>query len=101
MYHGNDSLIELKGLKNKKTGTFINNGTVTVTLKTLEGVVLTGVTWPVTLNPTGSGGNYDVNVGEAVDTESHTSGIAEINVSGGGLTAKFECPVEFKTRRCC
>lgn len=56
---GNDQTITVSGLKDQVSGDFINDATVTVTVKTRDGANVAGETWPLALQyVTGSDGDY-------------------------------------------
>lgn len=46
LYVGNDTLLDVEALRNELTGAFINDATVEVTLHDLNGLAVTGDTWP-------------------------------------------------------
>ena len=60
LYGGNNSLeAEVKGLRAKSSGDYVNDATVSITLKDEDGVDVTGVTFPVSLSyVSGSDGIY-------------------------------------------
>jgi hypothetical protein len=49
IYVANTNVLELSGLKSAIEDAFINDATVTVTLKDSEGNAVTGQTWPTTM----------------------------------------------------
>ena len=56
---GNDQTLDVTGVQNKVSGTYINNAVVTARVKHLNGDDVTGQAWPVTLAyVTSSDGNY-------------------------------------------
>jgi len=48
LYLANDNLLVVRALKNRATGAYINNATVTGELLTLAGTQVSGQTWPMT-----------------------------------------------------
>lgn len=57
----NTNLLDLVGLKAEVGDEFINDAVVTVTIKDLNGVNLSGETWPLTMEyVSGSDGTYRV-----------------------------------------
>lgn len=58
-YVANTNTLELNGLKSEVEGIFINDATVTVTIKDSAGVEVTGQGWPLLLDYVdGTDGNY-------------------------------------------
>ena len=53
-YYKNDNLIELTGLKDEATDTFVNDATVTAVMKSAAGAQIAGQSWPLTLSYIGS-----------------------------------------------
>ena len=49
LYINNDNLLSVENLKNAATGVYINDATVSATLKNSSGVNVTGQSWPLTL----------------------------------------------------
>lgn len=49
LFIGNDQILAVYGLKDKVTDTYINNATVTATVKTTAGVAVPGQSFPMTL----------------------------------------------------
>jgi len=49
LYLSNDNLLSVENLKNAATGVYVNDATVTATLKNSNGVNVTGQSWPLTL----------------------------------------------------
>ena len=49
IYLSNDNLLSVESLKNAATGVFINDATVTATLKDSSNSNVTGQTWPLSL----------------------------------------------------
>ena len=59
LYLGNNSVIDVAGLRDEATGGFINNATVSVTLLDQAGEQVDGADWPLALDfLAGSNGNY-------------------------------------------
>jgi hypothetical protein len=88
---GNDNLIEVLDLKNVATGSYINNATVTVTLKDAASVNVTGQSWPVTLNyVAASNGKYRATLVDTlplvVDETYYATVVAD---AGDGLKATW------------
>lgn len=82
---GNDHIVELAGLHDEISGSYLNAATVTARLKTVAGVEVAGESWPITLTyVTGSNGNYRGTIEDAVVLESGKSYMLEITADGGG-----------------
>src|SRR4051812_29707148 len=80
----NTNLVELIGLKSEVEGVYINDATLTCTIKTTAGVAVTGETWPVPMDyVAASNGNYRGVIADAVDLIAHTSYVAHIDVDAG------------------
>jgi hypothetical protein len=84
IYINNDNLLSVENLKNAATGVYINDATVTATLKNSAGVNTTGQSWPLTLSfVSSSNGKY---IGTLEDGLALTEGetyTAEINANAG------------------
>ncbi len=96
----NSNVLELIGLSNEITDTFINNATVTVTVKTVAGVAVTGVTWPLTLDyVAASSGNYRAVLSEGLALVDKAKYVAFIEANGGvGLVGHWEFPFTAEKR---
>ena len=80
----NTNVLDLIGLKNEIAGTFINNATVTVTIKDALGVNVSGGSWPLTMNYLAtSNGNYRAFISETLPFVDKTKYIAYIDANGG------------------
>lgn len=103
IYLANDNLLELIGLKDAVTDTYINNATVTAILKNAAtGEELTGQTWPISLSYiASSNGDYRATIEydvayPAIGQKIH----AEITVdAGAGRRAFFKPIVTVAERR--
>lgn len=90
LYIGNDCEIELYGLADAR-GSYQNDATVEVTLKTLSGVNVSGQSWPLTLAyVAGSDGVYRGVLQDTIDVSVNDALRAHVDVSAGGLTAHWE-----------
>lgn len=80
----NTNVLDLTGLKEELTDAYINNATVTVTIKDADGNNVTGETWPFTMNyVAASDGNYRAFVSEEIAFVPKTKYIAYIDADGG------------------
>lgn len=50
VYIGNTNIVELSGLKSAVEGSFVNDATVTVTVKDKDGANVSGQTWPADMD---------------------------------------------------
>lgn len=100
IYTANDTVIEVKGLKNEVTGAFLNSATVTATLVDAAGSQVAGETWPKTLSyVTGSDGIYRATLPYTMSLAAGGRYEAQITANGGsGLRANFALPVLAKSR---
>lgn len=94
LYTTNDTVIEVKGLKNEVTGAFLNAATVTATLVDSDGDQVAGETWPKSLEYVyGSDGIYRATLPYTMGLTSGGRYTAQISVNGGsGLRASFALP---------
>lgn len=80
----NTNVLDLTGLKEEITQAFINNATVTVTIKDIDGTNVTGETWPFPMDyVAASDGDYRAFVSENIDLVANTKYIAYIDADGG------------------
>lgn len=100
LYVGNDTVLEVRGLKNEVTGAFLNAAAVTATLVDAEGDQVTGQSWPVTLAyVTGSDGLYRATLSYGMGLTSGGRYTAQITANGGsGLRASWSIPCLARAR---
>jgi hypothetical protein len=80
----NTNVLELTGLTSNIEEAFINDATVTVTVKDTADVDVTGETWPVTMDYiTDSDGNYRAILIDALPLVGNRKYIAHISADGG------------------
>jgi hypothetical protein len=98
-YYLNDSLIDLTGLKDDSTGSFVTNATVTAVVKK-AGVNVTGQSWPLTLTYiTASDGNYRGILEAALNVSVGDRLTLEVTVdAGSGREAFFSIPLTVRQR---
>lgn len=83
LYTTSDNLLEIVGLTDALTGGIISNATVSCTLKTDVGGVVTGQTFPVTLTAQATPGTY---AGTLKNTLALVNGghyVAHVTIDGG------------------
>ena len=89
IYIDNDNLIELTGL-NDKDG-LINDATVEVTIVDTKDLEVEGIVWPLTMDPTGSNGDYEAVIDKAAEFLENTGYRAIIIVTASaGRDGKWE-----------
>lgn len=92
IYYLSDHIIEVDGLINKQTNAYINNAVVIVTLKTLDGVNVTGETWPLSMSyVASSNGKYRATLKYTLSLSKGLNYVAHIDANGGaGLQRHWE-----------
>ena len=101
LYKDNDMVIELDGLKNEVSGTYINDASVTFSLKTMAGAAVAGQTFPAAMPYVpASNGLYRATLSDLVEMVKGTRYIVEISVeAGAGLNGKWEVDTVCQTRK--
>lgn len=86
----NTNNLELLGLQNASNGAYVNDATISVTVKDASGIDVVGETWPIPMNyVSGSDGDYRCVL---IDTLSFNSGMtytANISVNAGSNRIAF------------
>ena len=86
LYRKNDALIRLLGLKNELTGDYINNATVTATLRSLSGVMISGQSWPLSMPyVSGSNGDYQATLSSLLEVKIGQTLVAQISADASGI----------------
>lgn len=99
IYIGSDNVILIDGLKNSRTGAFVNDAVVGVTLKDHNGTELTGDTWPsVGSYQTGSDGDYQIPIAAAVSVSVGQVVEAVVTAVSGGLTLTWNLRLKANLR---
>jgi hypothetical protein len=100
LYTGNDTVLEIKGLKNEVTGGFLNAATVTATLVDSDGDEVGGHDWPATLAyVTDSDGIYRATLPYGMALTSGGRYTAQITANAGsGLRASWAIPCLARAR---
>ncbi len=99
LFISNDNLVRLIGLKRASTGAYINNATVTVTLKTLAGVDVSGVAWPLTMAyVAASDGDYFVEIPAAAVITKNITYEAHVDLNEAGDVAHWEIRAKARVR---
>lgn len=101
LFTGNDTVVEVKGLKGEVTGLPMNAATVTATLVDETGTQVTGQSWPVSLSyVTGSDGNYRATLSHLLAITAGGKYTLNITADGGaGLLASWgiDCVARHRT----
>ncbi|KKK68278.1 hypothetical protein LCGC14_2945670 [marine sediment metagenome] len=100
IFNKNDNLLEVVGLKNVVTDTFINTATVTATLVDSKDVNVVGESWPITLSyVAASDGLYQAILKDTMTLVSGGLYTAKIDADDGpNKRAHWEFPVRAETR---
>ncbi len=94
LYLQSDNLLEVTGLQNAATETYINNATVTVTLADASGTAVSGQSWPATLPyVNGSNGDYRATLEDTLSLSENSTYVARVTVLANGLKRYFESPL--------
>lgn len=95
----NTNVIILDELTLASTGAYINDATVTVTIKDENDTELTGETWPLTMSyVTGSDGKYAGAVSSSVSVSAGDLLSCEVTATSGGNTGFWDAPLRVKAR---
>ncbi len=93
LFRNNDHLLTLTGLQDSSDLSFVNDATVTATVKDINGNDVTGIVWPLTLAyVAASNGNYEVVLDKAIVITPGIEYVTEITVVSGSRDAFFEVP---------
>jgi hypothetical protein len=99
VYVLNDNLIEIDKLQDASDDSYINDATVTVTLKDSDGTNVTGQSWPLTLGyVAGTDGKYQGTLESALNLTSREQYYAHIDAVKGTLAAHWEKQLKALTR---
>jgi len=95
----NSNMLELNGLHNAVTNTFVNSATVVATLQDSQGVDVVGETWPVTLSyVSGTNGCYRVLLDPSIVLTDGDRYRLQLTAQGDGLTAQWDDYIRAKIR---
>lgn len=92
IYLSNDNLLSIEGLKNSSSGSYMNDATVTTTLKDSGGTAVSGQTFPISLNYiAATNGNYQATLENTLNMVEGSIYTATITAtSSGGLYAEWD-----------
>lgn len=100
LYDGNDMVVEVRGLENDVAGAWINDATVTCTLKDAGGDEVAGQGWPTTLAYVAeSDGVYRGTLSylAAISPGSRYTLVIDV-LAGSGLRGRWEVPCVCRVR---
>lgn len=102
IYVGADNVLELQDFQNQVTSEYINDATVSVTLKDSASTNVTGESWPLTMvYVAASNGKYRATLTDSLSLIEDEVYTAVVSADGGdGLAASFNCQMIGATRRC-
>lgn len=94
LYLGNNSIVDVTGLRNENTGAYVADAVVSVTLLDQTGRPVIGSDWPLTLAYlAGSNGVYRATLPHTLDLVEGGRYLARIVAdSGAGLQAQWDMP---------
>lgn len=97
LYVGEDMAIQMIGLRDAITGSYVNDATMTYTLKTAAGVAVTGASAISMAYVAASDGNYRGTMDAAVSgtLTNETVYYLEITVSGS-VFRRIKCKAEYR-----
>lgn len=99
VFLSNDNVVELNGLKNISTDSYINSATVTFTLKDSDGDSVTGATNISMSYVASSDGIYRGTLADTVTLSHNTLYTCEVTINGGdGLQGFIIVPVRAMKR---
>lgn len=95
----NTNVLELNGLRNAVTQSFVNTATVVATLQNNKGVDVVGETWPFTLDYVlNSDGCYQAMLGAGLTIEKNKIYTLTLVAQGDGLDAKWTQQIKANVR---
>lgn len=97
---GNDQTLLVQSVYNEITAAYINDATVTATLKKKDTTTVSGQSWPLTLDyVAASNGNYRGNLSNLLELRPHTVYVIEITIVSGSFKAfyRFDRRADYRT----
>jgi hypothetical protein len=86
----NTNILELRGLQIATDETYVNDATVSVTVKDDCGLVVSGQTWPALMQyVSASNGDYRLTIANTLQLKSGKQYFAEITATNGGSATGF------------
>jgi hypothetical protein len=94
LYLGNNSIVDVTGLRNENTGEYVNNADMTMTLLDKTGTAVGGANWPVTfLYLADSNGVYRATLPHTLALVEGERYVAQVVANSGlGLRAQWDLP---------
>lgn len=96
---GNDQTLLVQSVYDEISESYINNATVTATIKKRDTTNVSGQSWPLTLSyVTDSNGNYRGNLSHDLELVARTKYVIEITIVSGSFQAfyKFERMADYR-----
>lgn len=101
IYIDSDNLVTVDALYDNAAAAYVNDATVTMTLKDRAGTEVSGETWPVTLSyVSGSNGKYQGTLSDTLTLSRGKTYEVTISVNGGAgkaLTIKRKLPADYQS----
>lgn len=99
IFESNSNTIIVDELRKASDDTYVNDATISLTLKDANGDDVTGETWPVAGSYiSGSNGRYQANMSSSVNISAGDRVTAEITATSGSLVGFWELPLRVKKR---
>jgi hypothetical protein len=87
---GNTNVVEIIGLRDRIAGIYIDDATVTVTVKTAAGANVSGETWPKAMTYQGGDGHYAASLDDGLALTAGGVFYAHISVTSGSLVGSWQ-----------
>lgn len=102
-YVGNTNVLTLTGLKSDDEGIYLNDATVTLTVKDTDGAAVAGESWPVTMDyVASSNGNYRAVISAEAEFVAKAKYTAVIDVDASDVNGErighWEFPFQAQVR---
>ena len=99
-WNQNDNLLELDGLTNARTGSYVTTGVITVTVQDASGgSEISGQTWPTSFAATGSSGDWIATLEDGMIVTAGQKLVALVTASAASLKGYWEADVIVRTRK--
>jgi len=99
-WNKNDNFLELDGLTNARTNTYVTTGTITVTVVDASAETdISGVVWPQSFTATGTSGDWVVVLDGGMVVTAGQKLVAQINADAASLSGYWESDIIVRTRK--
>jgi len=96
----NTNTVIIDELQQSGSSAYVNDATVTCTVKDADGVAVTGETFPVSGSyVAASNGRYEINISSALNVAAGDAVTAEVTATSGSVTGFWTLPIKVRTRR--